>query len=54
MRRVTVEGPGCRPTAVALALILAAAVDVPVHVPPVLAHRPAPVPAALDAPTLAV
>jgi serine/threonine-protein kinase len=46
--------PECRPTSVAAALILAAAVDVPVHVPPVFAHRPAPDPALLDAPTLAV
>ncbi|MEU0556298.1 serine/threonine-protein kinase [Dactylosporangium sp. NPDC006015] len=45
--------PECRPTAVALALILAAAVDVSVHVPPVLTHRPRPLPHALDAPTLA-
>ncbi|MFF5231462.1 serine/threonine-protein kinase [Dactylosporangium sp. NPDC000521] len=45
--------PECRPTAVALALILAAAVDVPVHVPPVLTHRPRPLADALDAPTLA-
>ncbi|GAB3824166.1 serine/threonine-protein kinase [Dactylosporangium cerinum] len=48
--------PEVRPTAVALALILAAAVDVPVHVPPVLTHRPAApaAHAALNAPTLAV
>jgi serine/threonine-protein kinase len=45
--------PECRPTAVALALILSAAVDVPVHVPPVLAHPPVTT-HALDAPTLAV
>jgi serine/threonine-protein kinase len=45
--------PECRPTAVALALILSAAADVPVHVPPVLTHRPPPA-AALDAPTVAV
>lgn len=46
--------PECRPTAVALALILSAAADVQVHVPPVLAHRPEPVRSVLDAPTLAV
>ncbi|GAA2395255.1 serine/threonine-protein kinase [Dactylosporangium salmoneum] len=33
--------PETRPTSVALALILSAAVDVPVHVPPVLRPRPA-------------
>lgn len=51
------KNPRNRPTAVALALILAAAVDITVHVPPVLAHRaPAPDLDAvdlLDAPTLA-
>jgi serine/threonine-protein kinase len=46
--------PECRPTAVAVALILAAAADAAVHVPPVLTHRPAADPAVLDAPTLAV
>jgi serine/threonine-protein kinase len=44
--------PETRPTSVALALILSAAVDVPVHVPPVL--RPAPVPASPHASTEAI
>ena len=44
--------PEARPTSVALALILAAAVDVPVHVPPVL--LPAPAPAGLHDPTEAI
>ncbi|MFD0581113.1 serine/threonine-protein kinase [Dactylosporangium darangshiense] len=44
--------PEARPTSVALALILSAAVDVPVHVPPVL--LPAPTRSALHAPTEAI
>jgi eukaryotic-like serine/threonine-protein kinase len=43
------KDPGDRPTSVALALILSAAVDVPVHVPPVL--RPGYSAGALHAPT---
>jgi serine/threonine protein kinase len=44
--------PEARPTSVALALILSAAVDVPVHVPPVL--RPATSPDVLHAATEAI
>ncbi|WP_238015493.1 serine/threonine-protein kinase [Dactylosporangium sp. AC04546] len=45
--------PESRPTSVALALILSAAVDVPVHVPPILHPRPTPT-ATHTAATLAV
>jgi serine/threonine-protein kinase len=44
--------PEARPTSVALALILSAAVDVPVHVPPVL--RPGPAPVSIHASTEAI
>jgi serine/threonine-protein kinase len=46
--------PECRPSSVALALILAAAVDVAVHIPPVLRPRPATPAADLHAATVAL
>ncbi|UWZ38723.1 serine/threonine protein kinase [Dactylosporangium roseum] len=46
--------PECRPTSVAVALILAAAVDVAVHVPPVLRARPSSAGPALHASTVAI
>jgi len=46
--------PECRPSSVAVALILAAAVDVPVHIPPVLRTRPAIPAETLHARTVAI